>query len=447
MSWLGRAFLVFVMALIGLSSCKRPDSFGSEVQPDGSQLGLKMLDTFSVTTSTVLLDSFNTGYPARLMLGQYKDPMTGSINAECYTQVRPPREGFYFYNGATYDSLVLILMPTYFYGDTTSPFSMDVYKLTQALDTSMRFSNQKEITRESSPIGTATFIPGKKEIHIPLSNALGQELFNKGITGVIDPDYATYAAFNNYFKGLALVPKDGNKCVMGLGTVFSVTDSAGQFMRLYSHDANNFTYNYNFALNSANVRYNKFSHDFSGTPLASLQKQGDSISSELTNNQCYIQGAASLMTKLSFPGLQNFRNNFPTIAIIKAELYLKAVDATLYTPPLYLNLYQSNNKNRIVVENGLAKYIKEVDVNGTYYKSYSFIDSSDLSYRMTITSYIQEVMYGKIPKPALLLGCGTEALSAVNSANNVSSVNRMSFSDNKAIMDRLRLRIYYQPLK
>lgn len=446
-----RLFLSALL-IVAIQACKKPDNFGTEVQPKGTQSGVVLADTFTINASTVLLDSFNTAYPFHLMVGNYNDPYTGKISAETYSQILLSAENLTFSDQFTYDSLVLIMHANYVYGDSTQPFGVDVYHLTQTLDTSNRYSNQTIIAKEAAPIGSGSYLPGYgKELRIKLNDALGKELFDKGVR----QEYTTASAFNVYFKGLAIVNKDGNKAMVGYKTTYFRGNDTANVVRLYTH-FNGDLYKYDFPLNNLNLSFNKFKSDLSKTAFASLIKNGDAVKSSMTHGQLAIQAGGSLMTKLTFPGMEAFRKNFSNVVIIKAELILTPETPSIYLPPSYLNVYQANDKNRIVVSstaltnNPVLSYIKEVDPSGYMNKAYGYYNTSTSNYSINLTSYFQDLMYNKIPNTGILVGCGLGYFTTANTTlapKNINSVDRIIFNDPQSATNPLKLRIYYQSLR
>lgn len=448
---LKRLFLLALLT-IAIQACKKPDNFGSQVQPKGTQFGVVLADTFTVNASTVLLDSFNTAYPYHLMVGSYNDPSTGKTGSEAYSQVLLNTQNFSLSSEFTYDSLVLIMHANYVYGDSTQPFGVDIYHLTQNLDTSNRYSSNTVIAKEATPVGSGSYLPGyRKQLRIKLSDALGKEMFDKAVR----QEYTTRDAFNDYFKGLCITGRDDNKAMVGYKTAYNSGNDTLNVVRMYTHVANG-NLSFDFSLNSNNLSFNKFSHDFTNTVFANLKNQGDAIKSSNTGNQLAIQAGNGLMTKLTFPGIEAFRKNFSNVAIIKAELIITPEMPSLFVPPSYLNIYQTNEKNRIVVLSTAAtnspaiSYIKEVDPNGYLNKAYGFYNTSNLNYSINLTSYFQDLMYNKIPNTGVLVGCGLGYFNISGTtlaAKNVNAIDRIIFNDAQSAANPMKLRIYYQALK
>jgi hypothetical protein len=72
--FLGYAFVIFVLFLI---SCEDPGILKGDQNFGKSSLRTVFVDTFSVVTSTILVDSLPTTGTNQLMLGRYQDAYLG----------------------------------------------------------------------------------------------------------------------------------------------------------------------------------------------------------------------------------------------------------------------------------------------------------------------------------------------------------------------------------
>ena len=82
-------FLLFVLATILISACKKKDTLvGQGVLNPEDYLNGITTDTFDLETYTIEEDSIITSNPPNTVLGSYKDPKFGNFNASFYTQFR-----------------------------------------------------------------------------------------------------------------------------------------------------------------------------------------------------------------------------------------------------------------------------------------------------------------------------------------------------------------------
>src|SRR4051812_42444208 len=122
--------MISLLLLIGSAAavgCTKADiNYGSQFAGD-QYTNLVMVDTFTIETGTVLVDSFVTSGSGSALIGSYKDAKFGQINAETYFQLQAPA---FTDKSVSYDSLELVLKPNNnWYGDTTQPVQLSAYQL------------------------------------------------------------------------------------------------------------------------------------------------------------------------------------------------------------------------------------------------------------------------------------------------------------------------------
>src|SRR5688572_14999594 len=101
---------VLFLSLISIGwlfSCKESESTIGFPELD-NKIQTVMIDTFTVRTSTVLLDSITTSGTNRILVGSYQDPVLGFISAASYFQIAPKLPLSIEIN-AVYDSAALLL--------------------------------------------------------------------------------------------------------------------------------------------------------------------------------------------------------------------------------------------------------------------------------------------------------------------------------------------------
>src|SRR5690606_29955315 len=138
---------------------------------------------------------------------------------------------------AQFDSVNLVLTPNagrYFYGDTTKNQKIYVHRVTEEIEpkdllpliglnnipvyvTSAAIFSDQKVDYDATELGSLTFAPRVNSIDtlsIRLSNVFGQELFDKINSG--HADVSSNVNFQQYLKGLTLVPDDQNTAILGL---------------------------------------------------------------------------------------------------------------------------------------------------------------------------------------------------------------------------------------
>src|SRR6478735_4910606 len=96
--------LIIICCLFGCAESESTIGF-SEVD---SKPQTVMIDTFTVRTSTVLLDSVNSSGASKIIVGSYVDPVLGRISSSSYLQIGPSTASWTIDNDAVFDSVALI---------------------------------------------------------------------------------------------------------------------------------------------------------------------------------------------------------------------------------------------------------------------------------------------------------------------------------------------------
>jgi len=204
----GTVSLLVLAGLVVAVGCTKADiDYGSQFAGD-QYTNLVMVDTFTIETGTVLVDSFVTSASGAAVIGSYKDAKFGQIDAETYFQLQAPTLTD---KSVAYDSLELVLKPnSTWYGDTTQPVQLGAYRLTASIlnGTNTYFYNNEQIAHEATALGTKsiTLYPHSTDtVAIRLDDKLGRELFSKLLNN--DANVTTTDAFLNYFKGICITAK------------------------------------------------------------------------------------------------------------------------------------------------------------------------------------------------------------------------------------------------
>lgn len=150
--------LRYLIVILGISflffGCSKKDTVGLFTSSDLNNLSVAYVDTFTVKTYTVALDSlptFGNKNNSTILLGQYKDPILGTVRAQPYFQVS--LNGNFDLSsqvGLSYDSIALVMyynstaldamrspqssyMSSYYpyAGDTSILQTFSLYELTQ----------------------------------------------------------------------------------------------------------------------------------------------------------------------------------------------------------------------------------------------------------------------------------------------------------------------------
>lgn len=423
---------ILLISTILLFSCDDTlKQIGYSIQPDIDQLGVAT-DTLSIEASTVEVDSVfsRTKYP---VLGEYLDPMFGSIKADYATEFFYP-EKLDFESGAEIDSVRLTVSYTSIIGDSLAPMRLDVYKLIDRLPRKSTYTsiNPTIFSDMTAPVGQQ-FFTGKNattrieyyyvgttpyqitvyDIHVNLPISVGQNILSflnnyKEEHNGETPDSET---FNSFFPGLYVTTG------FGYSTLLNVNSTS-----LAIH------YNYPVQEDSTTTKIFKLN----STPEVTLLNQIDNDNEQiLTGNDThtYIKSPAGVNTEIIFPFSQIY-SKIKSHALNQARLVVNVIpdaitDETIkLTPPDYLllipkdslfvdNLSENGFFEKRKLPDGKTSFVAKL--NKTTY-SYEFMNiSSMVNHYKELQDEPFDLVYYLVPIDATYSTSGsTEILSFVN---------------------------------
>jgi len=129
---------IIVVIIFFIGSCTKSNNFSIGENFLDSQTGVKLLDTFRVGLSTVILDSLKTSGTGIALVGKYSDSIFGSISSKSYFEFAYPTDKFN--ETDVFDSANFILCYSkYYYGDTTSLMTLNIHQLTKQITSGLPF--------------------------------------------------------------------------------------------------------------------------------------------------------------------------------------------------------------------------------------------------------------------------------------------------------------------
>jgi len=374
------------------SGCKKADiQFGDQFI-DAGYTNVVVVDTLTPVISTVFRDSIATSQTSSVLIGSYKDPYFGKINANTFFVLSSPSANPEYHVSAMYDSLELQLRSdSSFYGDTSVLQKFTVNRLTSMIELpegSSYLFNSSNFPAASTPLGSADvrIRPSLKDsVKIKLSNALGQELWSLLQSRAVQ--VATAVDFEHYFNGIKI--STGNVDAAILGFSDSIT------MRLFYHEVNPYvTQKYiDFTLTARNRQFNQISFNRSGTALDVPMPQSREIPSETTGNTAYTQSLTGTSMKVTFPSLRSLLQRSDYVKIIKAEMTVPPLKGSynpfLMPPPLLQASVTTS------VNNELGGYLALNGATGTQSAqtgnlSIDWLYGETTTYSYDLTSYLQQ---------------------------------------------------------
>ncbi|HVI44878.1 MAG TPA: DUF4270 family protein, partial [Chitinophaga sp.] len=351
------SFVAAAMAfLYGSSGCNESTILGTGLIPPGDLVNAKDTTINGLITSNILqYDStiINGGYNyfTHVVGSITTDPVMGKSHAFLYTQVGLPASAFTFAGaGQTLDSVVLSITYSGFTGDSTTPQTFRVYRMTEP-STSFRIDSNYAYNKalQYNPgelLGTLSITPlsardsvsiyGTKEapqLRVKLSAAFGNDLLQQKSDGAFKND----SSFRAYLKGFAIVPDTtmGTNRNMMYVDLSKGTSKLTVFYKNSTDDSLRATFAFN-TLTSGHANY--FVHNYNGSEAGKYintgNPKGDSV--------IFVQSRPGLRTKITIPGLQNF----PNAVINKAELVFTQITVgnsdmnNIFAEPARLTLEQ-----------------------------------------------------------------------------------------------------------
>ncbi|SNR60594.1 DUF4270 family protein [Hymenobacter mucosus] len=390
---------VLGLLVLLLASCEEPSDVGSELVVD-TTTGTLFVDTLTVRTSTVLVDSVVTSTSSYLLLGQYQDNRLGTITARSYLRLGLGGTTFEPDVSAVYDSVVLLLpTDTYRYGDTTKVQHLAVHRLREPLRPNTKYYAFNTVGYNATPLVTQAFRarPNLTTLRVPLPASLGRELLTAGISRQLSSDDALEARL----PGFCLSPgaTDNAAILRFLATSTSAT------LRLYYHlpTATDEALSRDFTIADGSRHFYQLQADRSSTLLSSLTASRQAIASTRTAAEAYIQGGLGLQTKIEVPYLLDLNNLGGTWVLNSAQLQLETVQGTekgAFAPAtLVLQLADRGNHS--------GSYL--TDLNGatlTAAYSYAYSSRTNLeqgSYSFSLTPYYEAALKREVANEGLLL--------------------------------------------
>jgi Domain of unknown function (DUF4270) len=229
-------FYLWALLLL-MASCDKVDiTFGTTSSEDDPNI--TFFDNYETSIATYKTDSFITSLHEVLSLGYHRDAVFGVVKAGSYVQVNLPATNPVANKTVVFDSLELLIKPSgEFYGDSTKPIKINVYRLTQNIKDAVNgdvYYNSSSFAYDPVNIGEQMVNLNNKSgttVRIRLWDALGQELLTKFKTS--DDDISSAEKFIDYFKGLYI---STDSTVTNLLAYFSAPADS-PLLRLTYHEA------------------------------------------------------------------------------------------------------------------------------------------------------------------------------------------------------------------
>lgn len=445
-----------------------------------------LIDSLTIKSSTVILDSLVTSGFKTTILGRYQDEFLGEVKTECY--------GVLDYSGGfkkpvsseganiniEFDSLVFMAYPdTLYFGDTLQPQRIIINQLSEEIelpDNELAYYAHSKFDYNENPLLDTEFFlkpvkqskfdkdidsHGKsdeidysekyygKGIFIKMENAdaiaLGKE--------IVDSVNTESEIFNNvnqwhkFIKGLVIRPGDENT------VMWQAPIGEGKLkLRLYYHETDyedagkQKFHDFQIVTNGPDeqMSFVNYSSDRSSTPqgLDRLVKQENELESGQTDHLTFIQGGIGLYTKINIPYIENLKRLGIAGGVLKAELLMypknDSFDDELFPLPKVskvgqtsLVLYNTNEDNKFQTllpgPNNTALVFKLNE---------NFQNKDETFYSVDLTSYVNSIVVGgKEYEDALLIGYKKDFVG--------NTYDRLIIEDDPDSDFRMKLKVTY----
>jgi hypothetical protein len=384
-------FLSFLLLILtfSLACTKEPDQVGIGLLPSGEKLGSGSTDTISLEAYSVPYDTIRTDETTYSVVGSLCDEIFGSTTASIYTQFKLNANDLTFGTSPTYDSAYLDLPISASFGDTLSPLTLRVFKLTDTLSYDGYYYAPSTVPYNSSiELGSTTFFPMPdtiKTIKIPLNLNFGSWLINAPSSALVDNN-----AFTQYFKGLYITTDKQTQ--IRKGSMLTVNLISGSSLTLYYHNSTDTAASVSFAINSGCARFINYNHYNYKNAMPELIEQLKG-NTQYGKQYLFTQSMAGPKIKLNLPDFSTYFKNKPVI-LNEAKLIFTNIssDTVLYRPPTTMGLYLNTASGQMV--NSIPDAQSTMSSLDTYYFD-SYWHRNENNYQFRITRYIQQLMLGK----------------------------------------------------
>lgn len=418
---------------IAIISCNNDDSYNIGESYFDINTNIRYVDTFSVTSYTVALDSIGTSGYSKALVGMYNDDEFGTIASRSYFQLGVP-SSYSIPDDAVFDSVNLMMIPDgYSIGDTTLSYGIKLYELSENISLAEDLTslyNTNSFSVKPDIIGSISIVPRPNtfdSIKIPVDKELGEDLFIKLIED--DDVVSDNSNFIDYKKGFLLESDENNVAALR----YEATDTT-LFLRLYYHYVdyeitNDFV---DFPLYNTDLQFNEITRQ--NSEFDTISSQREMLSSSETNNQTFIQAGSPLVTRIEFRNIKKLLELYNNVNILSVELVIKPVKGSYYNKPLpgELVLYETDRLNQFGDE--ILALDGSSSQTGNLVEDYIFHEETNYSFN--ITTFLEEkITTVSDESPAMLITIPANDLYISLDRCIIGSCNNKE--------NQIKLKIYY----
>ena len=121
-------------ALFLLGSCSSDTTnISSSTFATDDEVQVFFVDTFTINTEVMLRDSVTSSSASNLLVGKINDAEVGAVECQTYFQVLLNNNNITIDENAIFDSALLILQPSYHFGEPSGSIRMGVHRLKEEI--------------------------------------------------------------------------------------------------------------------------------------------------------------------------------------------------------------------------------------------------------------------------------------------------------------------------
>lgn len=393
--------LAAIFLILQVTSCIDTDkTTGAGLLPDNHILKVKNY-AFDLPVQMKMSDSLQTIFSGSVVVGAYKDPDLGQVEASSAFQIIPSGDALTFGSNPVPKSFKMYISvgdKSYFYDkDQFVPQNFRVYTLTKDLDSTVAFNNsltQNDYNPVQINLGGSTYFGGDSLV-MDISLDYARQLLSATSEETDSTDI-----FVKRFKGLYMTadPLPGSL----IGGRFNIIDPLDIFFTIeYRHtdaansiDKDSTIY---FYVSNSRPYLNRFKH--SSQNLVSANPQ----------SKIYVEGLAGVKPFINFSDVKTQLTNWTQsssidinkLVIAKAEIRFPYEQPEDYTRMIYFpsQLFLSIREMNGTTANSIKIYDPLDDIS--YFESNGAINRSLMYYSIDISSYLQKVLQGKVTGKSL----------------------------------------------
>lgn len=385
------AYSLVVAALL-LISCKKTSDIGHIVRPADDSLRV-VTDSFIVKSTTIKAEHLYSE-TTKPVLGHYTDNIFGEFKVDFLSEFRYIR-GLSFEDGATPDSLCVVMYYKTFFGDSTAVQEATVYQIDRKKlvfaedyysDTDLSEYCSKDIVlgKQSYVAYDKTVTPEERQadnycntVKVRLPNEMAQEMMTK--TEI----YASQEVFTNYLKGVYVTNTFGQQTVLSIDSVnleLSYRYQSGEDDK--THEP---VYTYNRAIFPSNRETSQFIR-VEGTSI-NLDNKPDSVE--------YVSCPGGTFVQLEIPFERMYQgmveaNNYVTDSlnlnymslVFEPAVYDETDESARMTYPVVPILIRKADVEAFFTQSlypapGIDTELGWLDIENTGDLNYSFVNAGD----------------------------------------------------------------------